>query len=91
MKYISNAFSPKMLNYYTEPSFKMEPTTFEEIQNEKGELISSIGHQNVADHVNMDKNRINIQLEIDDILYLVISQKDENDVIKYDYKKVSIF
>ena len=34
MKYISNAFSPKMLNPNTDPSFKMEPCTYEEIQEE---------------------------------------------------------
>lgn len=90
MKYISNAFSPKMLNPYTEPSFKMVPTTYEEIQKEKDELISSIGHQNIADHMNMEKNRINIQLEKNDILYIVLSQIDENNKIEYDYKKMTI-
>ncbi|MBE6486719.1 MAG: DUF1874 domain-containing protein [Methanosphaera stadtmanae] len=88
MKYISNAFSPKMLNPYTNPTFTIGPTTFEEIQSVKNELISSIGHQNTADHVNMEKNRMNIQLEINDILYLVISQKNECNEIEYNYKKI---
>ena len=90
MKYVSNAFSPKMLNPYTEPSFTMAPSTYDEIQNEKDELISSIGHQNIADHMNMEKNRINIQLEMNDILYLVQSQKDENNNVEYNYKKITI-
>lgn len=90
MKYISNAFSPKMLNPNTDPSFKMEPCTYEEIQEEKDELISSIGHQNIAEHVKMEKNRINIQLEIDDIIYIVFSQQNENNKFEYYYKKITI-
>ena len=58
MKYISNAFSPKMLNPNTDPSFKMEPCTYEEIQEEKDELIRSryfedLTQQEVARKLNM--------------------------------------
>ena len=82
MKYISNAFSPKMLN----PNLKLEleilPTTLLEIQQEKDELISAIGHTMVAEYLDIEKNRINIQLEKNDILYIVqTSPVDDNEYL----------
>lgn len=89
MKYISNGFSPKMLNPKTNPTFQLSESSYDEIQKEKNELISSIGHQNIAEHLNVDKNRINIQLELGDILYIVnISHIDG--VEQYNYKKIII-
>ena len=44
MKYISNAFSPKMLNPKLKLELEILPTTLLEIQQEKDELISAIGH-----------------------------------------------
>jgi hypothetical protein len=61
-----------------------------EIESQKDELISSIGHQNIAEHVGLDKNRINIQLGSDDVLYIVISTLDENNETHYTYKKLII-
>jgi hypothetical protein len=61
-----------------------------EIESQKDELISSIGHQNIAEHVGLDKNRINIQLESDDVLYIVLSTLDENNETHYTYKKLII-
>ena len=87
MKYISNGFSPKMLNPKTDPQFKMERITHEEIEKVKDneEMINAIGHQTIADHLKMIKNRINILLEKDDTLY-VVYQPDE----EYEYWKVII-
>ena len=90
MKYISNAFSAKMLNPYTNPSFNITMSTYEEIQEEKEELISAIGHQNITEHIGIEKNRINIQLETDDILYLVQTYQDENNTTQYEYRKITI-
>ena len=90
MKYISNAFSTKMLNPKTNPTISMMLSTYEEIVKEKNELISSIGHQNIADHVKMEKNRINIQLEQNDILYLVNEIKTDENQKEYTYWKITI-
>ena len=56
MKYISNAFSPKMLNPKHSINLDLKRSSFEEIQQEKDELISSIGHQNIADYLEIEKN-----------------------------------
>lgn len=90
MKYISNGFSPKMLNPKTNPGFTVTNATYDEIQNEKEELISSIGHQTIADHLDIEKNRMNIQLEADDILYLVQIYHDDENALCYDYRKITI-
>lgn len=89
MKYIGNGFSPKMLNPKTNPQFKMERITYEEIEKvkEKEELINAIGHQTIADHLKMIKNRINILLEKNDTLYVVYQNPDD----EYDYWKVIIY
>ena len=90
MKYISNGFSPKMLNPKTNPEFEITTSSFEEIQKERDEVISSIGHQNIADHLGIEKNRINIQLEADDILYIVQTYHDKEKRMHYDYRKIII-
>lgn len=90
MKYISNAFSTKMLNPNTHPVMHMTRTNYEEIQENKKELISSIGHQNIADHIGIKKERMNIQLEKGDTLYLVQNLYDEDNEEIYDYKKILI-
>ncbi|RAP53773.1 MAG: hypothetical protein BZ138_00020 [Methanosphaera sp. rholeuAM270] len=90
MKYVSNGFSPKMLNPNKELEITIENTTYEEIQEERMELISSIGHDSIAEHLKMDKNRINIQLEEDDLLYLVQMYHDEKKTKHYDYRKIRI-
>lgn len=85
MKYVSNGFSPKMLNPNMEMNFTMEDTTYEEIQENKSELINSIGHDIIADHLKMKKNRINIQLEVGDVLYLAYPV----DSSQFSYKKMT--
>lgn len=88
MKYISNAFSPKMLNPKLKLELEILPTTLLEIQQEKDELISTIGHTMVAEYLDIEKNRINIQLEKNDILYIVqTSPVDDNE---YLFKKIII-
>lgn len=88
MKYISNAFSPKMLNPKLKLELEILPTTLLEIQQEKDELISAIEHTMVAEYLDIEKNRINIQLEKNDILYIVqTSPVDDNE---YLFKKIII-
>ena len=90
MKYISNAFSPKMLNPKQELNLQILQSSYEEIEEEKDELISSIGHQNIADYLDIEKNRMNIQLENGDIIYLVQIYHDEEKVQQYDYWKIIV-
>ena len=88
MKYISNGFSPKMLNPKKELNFVIELSSYDEIQENRNDLISSIGHQNIADHLQIKKNRINILLDEGDTLYLVSPQKDDYE--KFNYRKITI-
>lgn len=89
MKYISNGFSPKMLNPKKELTFMIQESSYDEIQdNNDDELVSSIGHQNIADHIHVEKNRINIILDEGDILYLVSNHQGSYD--EYDYRKITI-
>ncbi|AWX31771.1 DUF1874 domain-containing protein [Methanosphaera sp. BMS] len=88
MKYISNGFSPKMLNPKKELNFVIELSSYDEIQENRNDLISSIGHQNIADHLQIEKNRINILLDEGDTLYLVSPQKDDYE--KFNYRKITI-
>lgn len=90
MKYVSNGFSPKMLNPNQELTFTIENTSYEEIQENKKEMISSIGHTSIAEHLKIEKNRMNIQLEAEDILYLVQIYHDEEKTEHYDYRKIKI-
>ena len=88
MKYISNAFSPKMLKSNTKQRIKIEPSSYREIQEEKLELVSAIGHQQIANVLGIEKNRINIQLEKNDILYVV--QGYGNSINQYEYQRIII-
>lgn len=88
MKYISNAFSPKMLKSNTKQRIKIEPSSYREIQEEKLELVSAIGHQQIANILGIEKNRINIQLEKNDILYVV--QGYGNSINQYEYQRIII-
>ena len=88
MKYISNGFSPKMLNPKKELNFVIELSSYDEIRENRNDLISSIGHQNIADHLQIEKNRINILLDEGDTLYLVSPQKDDYE--KFNYRKITI-
>ena len=88
MKYISNGLSPKMLNPKKELNFVIELSSYDEIRENRNDLISSIGHQNIADHLQIEKNRINILLDEGDMLYLVSPQKDDYE--KFNYRKITI-
>lgn len=88
MKYVSNGFSPKMLNPNKQLDVIIELSSYDEIQDNKNELISSIGHQNIADHLQIEKNRMNIILDKGDTLYLVSPQKDNYE--KFNYRRITI-
>ncbi|MBE6488814.1 MAG: DUF1874 domain-containing protein [Methanosphaera stadtmanae] len=88
MKYLSNGFSPKMLNPNKTLTFTLKETTYEEIMKNKNELVNSIGHQIIADHLDIEKNRINIQLEEGDIIYIVDNEKEDH--TQFNYRKITI-
>ncbi len=77
-----------MLNPKKELNFVIELSSYDEIQENRNDLISSIGHQNIADHLQIEKNRINILLDEGDTLYLVSPQKDDYE--KFNYRKITI-
>lgn len=88
MKYLSNGFSPKMLNPNKILRFTIKETTYEEIMENKNELVNSIGHQLIADHLNIEKNRINIQLEEGDTIYIVDNKQEDH--TQFNYRKITI-
>ena len=77
-----------MLNPKKELNFVIELSSYDEIRENRNDLISSIGHQNIADHLQIEKNRINILLDEGDMLYLVSPQKDDYE--KFNYRKITI-
>ena len=96
MKYISNSFSPKMLQG------KKSKVSFKKISKENFEkqLLtgkSIIGHKNIADILGIEKNRESVKLEHGDVLYCVLAKanrlgenqfliKDEDSFIYYQCK-----
>lgn len=75
MKYIINAFTPKMLKNNANLNISVEPSSELEILKNKDNCISSIGHYNIAEHLGIEKNRMSIILEKGDIAYLVESKR----------------
>ena len=53
MIYITNAFSPKMLNPNEKQILNIRKSSYDEIQEVKynNETISTIGHHNIAKHL----------------------------------------
>lgn len=89
MKYIINGFSTKMLRRKTDTKIKVE-TVFElDVELEKDECISAIGHHNIAEHLDVPRNRMSIMLEKGDIAYLVESRLINNQEL-YDYRRLTV-
>ena len=89
MKYIINAFTPKMLKSNANLKISVEPSNKLEILKNKDNCISAIGHYNIAEHLGIEKNRMSIILEKGDTAYLVESKRIA-DKISYDYKKITV-
>lgn len=75
MKYIINAFTPKMLKNNANLNISVEPSSELEILKNKDNCISAIDHYNIAEHLGIEKNRMSIILEKGDIAYLVESKR----------------
>lgn len=89
MKYIINAFSPKMLKKNSNARIKVEPIYELELELEKEECISAVGHYNIAEYLEIQRNRMSIILEKGDIAYLVESRLINNQEI-YNYKRLTV-
>lgn len=55
MKYIINAFTPKMLKNNANLNISVEPSSELEILKNKDNCISAIGHYNIAEHLGIEK------------------------------------
>lgn len=66
-KYLSNAFSLQML---TASDVDINVIEVDKSQVPFGELISTIGHQDIADLLGVPINRVNTRINKDDILYV---------------------
>ena len=61
------------LSNTTNLNIRVEPSSELEVQENKDNCISAIGHCNIAEHLGIEKNRMSIILEKGDIAYLVES------------------
>lgn len=89
MKYIINGFSPKMFKKNSDVTIKVEPMFELELELEKEDCVSAIGHYNIAEHLDVPRNRMSIMLEKGDIAYLVESRLINNQE-NYSYKRLTV-
>lgn len=89
MIYITNAFSPKMLNPNEKQILNIRKSSYDEIQEVKynNETISTIGHYNIAKHLGVRYNTMPIQVERNDVIYVVQCDPTIN---QYTYRKITI-
>ena len=66
--YISNAFSTKMLD--APQTVKFEMVDVNEFNEIKKTAISAVGHQDTANVLGVEMNRISLKLQKNDILYV---------------------
>lgn len=70
MKYLSNAFSLNMLNTYIE-NYEVKIKKLRDIEKiYDSDVVSCIGHQDLANILNVQFNRASIMLNRGDILYV---------------------
>ena len=69
MLYISNAFSTKMLD--APQTVKFEQVDADEFNEIKSIATSVIGHQDTANVLGVEMNRVSLKLQKNDILYVV--------------------
>lgn len=68
MLYISNAFSTKMLD--VPQTVKFEQVDADEFNEIKNIAVSAIGHQDTANVLGVQMNRVSLKLQKNDILYV---------------------
>ena len=67
--YISNAFSTKMLD--APQTVKFEEVDADEFNRIKDNATSVVGHQDTANVLGVQMNRVSLKLQKNDILYVV--------------------
>lgn len=67
--YIGNAFSTKMLD--APQTVKFEEVTADEFNEIKNIAVSAIGHQDTANVLGVQMNRVSLKLQKNDILYVI--------------------
>ena len=67
--YIGNAFSTKMLD--APQTVKFEEVNADEFNKIKNIATSAIGHQDTANVLGVEMNRISLKLKKNDVLYVV--------------------
>lgn len=78
-----------MLKENSNTIIKVEPICEEEVEIEKEDCISAVGHYNIAEHLGIPRNRMSIMLEKGDIAYVVRSSHIDNHEI-FDYKRITV-
>lgn len=73
MKYVSNSFSPKMLNGKGSHKVTFKQISKQNFDKNIVDAYSIIGHKAIAQRINKPFNRESIKLKHGDILYLVLS------------------
>lgn len=68
MIYIANAFSTKMLD--APQTVKFEQVDADEFNEIKNIAVSAIGHQDTANVLGVEMNRVSLKLQKNDILYV---------------------
>lgn len=68
MIYVSNAFSTKMLG--APQTVKFEMVDVNEFNEIKKTAISAVGHQDTANVLGVEMNRISLKLQKNDVLYI---------------------
>lgn len=66
--YIGNAFSTKMLD--APQTVKFEEVTADEFNSIKNTATSAVGHQDTANVLDVEMNRISLKLKENDVLYI---------------------
>ena len=70
MKYIANAFSLQMLDTSAAVNLSVTPVTEKEFESVKSLATSAVGHQDTANVLGVKFNRMNLQLQAGDELYV---------------------
>lgn len=75
MKYLINGFSPKMLDL-EQHIIKIEKCSKNEIWRNKRDCVSAIGHTGISNYLHVPLNRMQIQLEVGDIAYIISPNRE---------------
>lgn len=70
MKYIANAFSLQMIDTTSAVNLSITPVIENEFESVKSLATSAVGHQDTANVLGVEFNRMNLQLQAGDELYV---------------------